>query len=954
MKSKISILAFVAMILAGNLHAQIPICGQTVESVTVNYAGPTFPVSHGCILPDTGVVRAYFVFARFKDDTTSDAEWPLNSLPNWATNFISSQRGGNYPSGGLSKKFFDFSAGAFHLIGDCFPRVVVTSRNCSEYDALQYGVLNREILDTVDQSVDFSQYDAINHIADRNNIPGTDGKVDLLIMIYRRTPTSSHPFKAWGVTDLGFGTYQTNDGTTIINGTADEGGGVTLVRNPGSGELTTFEDAVNLAVHEVGHKLIGMVHLTSNFAGLGAMSGQGGGGTFNSVERRWLGWGPDFIYKSSNPMTVTLRDFFTTGDAFAVNTLAYRWIILENRRKLVADDRAKAVGLYAYLYDYQGEDNLQVLSADGKWNWEYDYNTSNVRKVSANPTGGQSKLEKIVINEIAYRPTGFEGDTLDAFNIGYRVLLSDSSNPGTYTHAGVLTHTRIELLQNSNGVMTLSVLQAPSTELILPVDHATNQIQSPTLSWNADGASVYHLQVSYDSSFTGFAVDLSTLSATSMQIGPLDYDTRYYWRVRAGNALGWGEWSQVRYFATSPRIISHGIALAQGWNMNSSFVRPQITRLDTLLMDILPQLTILKNGAGQVYWPAYSIDQIVYWKPTAGYQIYMSVADTLILTGLELDPQGTPDTLGSGWNMSAYLRNSPMRVDSAVYSIASTLTILKNGAGQVYWPALSINQIGNMKPGQGYQIYVTAPSTLLYPANLAPAPPFQLNKRQAITLAQVLDLKPQHFKLGIKNTGVNSTLLVEAPGLKDGDEIAVSTSSNQIVGIGVANAGKVLMAVWGENDLTKDKITGPKKGETLRLTLWSLASGKESVLGLSDLQDNLNKRALSTTLKYETDKVWIAKLATQKNSASSFDLYDNYPNPFNPSTLIKYNLPSDGHVTLKVFDILGREVMKLVDEQQESGEHQVVFDGRNLSSGMYFYSIHAGAAHAVKKMILTK
>jgi hypothetical protein len=497
------------------------------------------------------------------------------------------------------------------------------------------------------------------------------------------------------------------------------------------------------------------------------------------------------------------------------------------------------------------------------------------------------------------------------------------------------------------------ILKAPTPALNSPADSATGITHSPTLSWSADAVTGYHLQVSTDSSFTGLTVDDSTLTTTSKQIGPLGNDTKYHWRVRARNAAGWGDWSQARSFTTS-RIVSHGITLAQGWNMNSSFVTPQNTILDTLLADIRPNLYILKNNTGQVYWPAFSIDQIGHWNSKQGYQIYMNSADTLTMTGLEVDPQATPDTLSSGWNLPAYLRNNPMRVDSAVNSIASALVIVKNNAGQVYMPQYGINQIGSMRPGQGYQIYVTAISILLYPANLAPAPLYLLTKRQVITLAQVLDLKPQHFKLGIKNTGANSTLLIESPGLNDGDEIAVCTMSNQVVGVGVANAGKVLMTVWGENDLTKDKISGPKKGETLRLTYWNSADGKEDAVTLGGLQDHLNKRSMPTTLKYETDGVWIAQIAGGKSGPTSFDLFENYPNPFNPSTLIKYSLPSNCHVTLKVFDILGREVMKLVDEQQEAGIHQVVFDAGNLSSGIYFYSIRAGQSSSVKKMLFAK
>ena len=89
---------------------------------------------------------------------------------------------------------------------------------------------------------------------------------------------------------------------------------------------------------------------------------------------------------------------------------------------------------------------------------------------------------------------------------------------------------------------------------------------------------------------------------------------------------------------------------------------------------------------------------------------------------------------------------------------------------------------------------------------------------------------------------------------------------------------------------------------------------------------------------------------------SSFKLAQNYPNPFNPSTVINYQLPVSGHVSLKVYDILGREVATLVNEFQQAGSHNSQFSIQNsqLSSGIYFYTIKAGNFIETKKMVLMK
>lgn len=98
---------------------------------------------------------------------------------------------------------------------------------------------------------------------------------------------------------------------------------------------------------------------------------------------------------------------------------------------------------------------------------------------------------------------------------------------------------------------------------------------------------------------------------------------------------------------------------------------------------------------------------------------------------------------------------------------------------------------------------------------------------------------------------------------------------------------------------------------------------------------------------------------------NTFTLHQNYPNPFNPSTVIGYQLPISGDVTLKIFDVLGREVATLVNEYKEAGYHEVEFNtssgirnlpaGRQgLVSGIYFYQLKAGSYNETKKMILLR
>jgi Secretion system C-terminal sorting domain len=93
---------------------------------------------------------------------------------------------------------------------------------------------------------------------------------------------------------------------------------------------------------------------------------------------------------------------------------------------------------------------------------------------------------------------------------------------------------------------------------------------------------------------------------------------------------------------------------------------------------------------------------------------------------------------------------------------------------------------------------------------------------------------------------------------------------------------------------------------------------------------------------------------TSKRIPLLFSLGQNYPNPFNPTTTISYQLPKAGHVTLKVFDVLGRQAETLADTWQAAGIHSVIFNASSLPSGAYFYALQAGTYYDIKKLLLLK
>ncbi len=140
-------------------------------------------------------------------------------------------------------------------------------------------------------------------------------------------------------------------------------------------------------------------------------------------------------------------------------------------------------------------------------------------------------------------------------------------------------------------------------------------------------------------------------------------------------------------------------------------------------------------------------------------------------------------------------------------------------------------------------------------------------------------------------------------------------------------------------------------GETWIKTGEGLPTSTSGRLGITNnyLYANLNSGM------YRIKRNEIVSVESQEEiTPGSFSLAQNFPNPFNPSTTISFSLPSAQNVTLKVYDILGKEIATLVNEYKQAGSYSINFNAKNLSSGVYLYQIQAGNLIDTKKMILIK
>lgn len=138
----------------------------------------------------------------------------------------------------------------------------------------------------------------------------------------------------------------------------------------------------------------------------------------------------------------------------------------------------------------------------------------------------------------------------------------------------------------------------------------------------------------------------------------------------------------------------------------------------------------------------------------------------------------------------------------------------------------------------------------------------------------------------------------------------------------------------------------------------SSADGLGYTLQLLDNElDNADALSWTSNLLYGSPgskNILVGVSDTEAELPTEYSLSQNYPNPFNPITIINFSIPQKTNVVLKVFDVLGREVITLVDEKKEVGEYSIKFNAVNLSSGIYFYQLTANKYRETQKMILLK
>ena len=654
--------------------------------------------------------------------------------------------------------------------------------------------------------------------------------------------------------------------------------------------------------------------------------------------------------KGSYSGRLTIRSNDPDADPFYVNlsAVAYtpNYIIMNDARGLTNDTVVTGVNIdnYEQFVAFQ----VDVLIPDSL---VYIPNSAQLtgRKVDHMLSVAGVGADKIRI--VAFSPTQqhFKGNSGEVVKLKFRT----GSNAGGYPvilSNGILSNSTSQNVIRGTRDGTLTTYNRPSKPtLIAPTNNSVNISRNPLLTWQDEPNSDYFsLQFAQDSLFINTLFTIDSIFATQYQVNNLDFNTKYFWRVRGNNSVSNGPWSDVGNFTT-------------------------IVEKPTSPMLASP----LNNTKGLIY------PITAKWVKSLRVEKYKLQVSTDSLFG------------------SLVLNDS---------TLVDTTKLLPNLANysQYYWRVKAINVGGESDWSTVWNFKTLGTPTvvtLVTPENNAVNVPINnvvFNWTKAYDRLETI----QRYRFELKTDSTSGTFVIVDTLLTDTTKIVGSLQN--LTGYYWRISAKN-EAGWGEFT-PWNRFTTVKKPIATPTALTAIATAvKKVTLSWTDNSDNelgfiiLRKSGDSTSTatlvridsvganitefidttvtdtSYYSYKVMAYNadtLSNQSNFATvftltgirelagdipkEFNLYQNYPNPFNPSTIIRFAIPKDAHVEIELYSIHGELVQKLVSEDKQAGYYEISLELPAYASGIYFYRIvatHEGNAEPfvqTRKLILMK
>ncbi len=392
--------------------------------------------------------------------------------------------------------------------------------------------------------------------------------------------------------------------------------------------------------------------------------------------------------------------------------------------------------------------------------------------------------------------------------------------------------------------------------------------------------------------------------------------------------------------------VPHSCDLVEGWNLVSWQVDTENDEIESVLASIADDIDVVlafKNG-GLTWDPDLPLfSNLSHVDHMSGYWVKTTSPVTLEIRGRAV-PATTPIMVDEGWNLVSYLPSPAEDPEIALASLAAGLqAVLGYDSGyEEYVPGDVVHQtLESMYSCHGYWIRVDRPSTLIYPGS-GPVVAPQISRQPAALAKVTSDFQMTQNWMNIYAT----ELRLDDKPISAGASISAHNSAGTMVGgFTLMQDGLFgFMAVYGDDETTS-KLDGVRPGDSFTLRIDGIETNE------------------SFTWTQNGDRVEIGSLTAKSGSDAGlpgeFQLLPNYPNPFNPSTVIGFSLPTAGKAKLVVFNILGRQVATVFDAEASAGYNEVSWDGRaddggQVSSGVYFYRLTTESFTETRKMMLLK
>jgi len=380
-----------------------------------------------------------------------------------------------------------------------------------------------------------------------------------------------------------------------------------------------------------------------------------------------------------------------------------------------------------------------------------------------------------------------------------------------------------------------------------------------------------------------------------------------------------------------------------------------VDRRISALLDDIGTLLVCQDDEGNYFLPGTdTLNTITKVDFSNGYQIFYdaSVNDTIINEGFVL----RPDTISISLTTTKYyMVTYPFQIGHDVTqvfsSISSAVVVVQDDDGNFWIPDYSVNDINDMVPGKGYQIYVKQNVNFTYP-NL----PNGLGKAVAPTgiKKNTKQIDKKHFNYKVTGLSYPVVITGSETELRKGDEIGLFAEELCVGSKTFSGEYPFAIAAWRKVDRENINYPGFEKGQTISIKVWRKSGEKEFDIPITSQQDS--------QLQYGNGPlsvIMLGKSLGENALPESFELEQNFPNPFNPETSISYQLPEAGKVSLMIYNTLGQEIRTLVNEKKQAGEFTIQWNGCDnngirVGSGIYFIRMKINNVVKIRKMLLVQ